>query len=239
VHSATLDSGDETPPCGLAGLRGAGCGWACRRQARGRLAVRRALAVTADGEPLFTSFQSLERPGALRRVGAGRAADAGARVIVKEAVAAWPRWGRLPGAHRVAGSRQAGTTTTRWRSRQLAQLGLACAVGRGGPRAGGEQRLGRRSHAARAVAAELADLAGRRPTGLPLRPPLDLISPLPRGDLGDVHRLLKSAAGSASVGYGHRRAFRRDAVGSPQVLDLGELGPRTSRRWAARANLVS
>ena len=51
-------------------------------------AVRRALAVTVDGEPLFTSFQStwnVLEPSAGAAL--AEAAAAGARVIVKEAVA--------------------------------------------------------------------------------------------------------------------------------------------------------
>jgi aryl-alcohol dehydrogenase-like predicted oxidoreductase len=92
VHSATLDTGaldDVELHRAMADLREhgirVGISTSGPRQAE---AVRRALEVTVDGEPLFTSFQStwnvLEPSvgGAL-----AEAADAGARVIVKEALA--------------------------------------------------------------------------------------------------------------------------------------------------------
>ncbi|MFC4944372.1 aldo/keto reductase [Pseudonocardia sp. GCM10023141] len=92
VHSATLDTGvldDTALHCALAGLRDrgvrVGISTSGPRQAD---AVRRAIAVTVDGAPLFTSVQStwnVLEPS----VGSAlaEAAAAGARVIVKEPVA--------------------------------------------------------------------------------------------------------------------------------------------------------
>ncbi|WP_345382400.1 aldo/keto reductase [Pseudonocardia yuanmonensis] len=92
VHSATLDTGaldDAELHRAMADLREhgirVGISTSGPRQAE---AVRRALEVTVDGESLFTSFQStwniLEPSVGPALV---EAADAGARVIVKEAVA--------------------------------------------------------------------------------------------------------------------------------------------------------
>jgi len=110
VHSATVDSGvldDAAVHRALAGLRErgvrVGVSTSGPRQAD---AVRRALAVTVDGEPLFTSFQSTWN---VLETSAGpalaEAAAAGAWVIVKEAVANGrlaPGGADSPGAHRVA-----------------------------------------------------------------------------------------------------------------------------------------
>jgi len=110
VHSATLGTGvldDAAVHRALAGLREhgvrVGVSTSGPQQAD---AVRRALAVTVDGEPLFTSVQStwnVLEPSAGPAL--AEAAAAGARVIVKEAVAN----GRLapggldsPAGHRVA-----------------------------------------------------------------------------------------------------------------------------------------
>ena len=100
VHSATLDTGvldDAQLHRALAGLRDRGVrvGLSTSGPAQAE-AVRKALTVRVDGEPLFTSVQStwnvLETSAGPALV---EAADAGARVIVKEAVAN----GRLtPGA---------------------------------------------------------------------------------------------------------------------------------------------
>ncbi len=92
VHSATLDTGvfaDAALHRALAGLRDRGVrvGVSTSGPAQAE-AVRRALAVRVDGAPLFTSIQSTWNP---LEPSAGpalaEAADAGARVIVKEAVA--------------------------------------------------------------------------------------------------------------------------------------------------------
>ena len=62
MHSATLDSGvldDAAVHRALAGLRAQGVRVGMSTSGPGQAdAVRRALAVTVDGEPLFTSFQS-------------------------------------------------------------------------------------------------------------------------------------------------------------------------------------
>ena len=92
VHSATLDSGvldDAAVHRALAGLRAQGVRVGISTSGPGQAdAVRRALEVTVDGEPLFTSFQStwnVLEPSAGPAL--AEAAAAGARVIVKEAVA--------------------------------------------------------------------------------------------------------------------------------------------------------
>ena len=108
VHSATLDSGvldDAAVHRALAGMRKrgvrVGVSTSGPRQAD---AVRRALAVTVDGEPLFTSFQTtwnVLEPSAGPAL--AEAAATGARVIVKEAVAN----GRLaPGGADSAGTQR-------------------------------------------------------------------------------------------------------------------------------------
>jgi aryl-alcohol dehydrogenase-like predicted oxidoreductase len=92
VHSATLDSGvldDASVHRALAGLRDRGIrvGLSTSGPRQGDT-VRRALEVTVDGERLFTSVQStwnVLEPSASRAL--AEAAAAGARVIVKEAVA--------------------------------------------------------------------------------------------------------------------------------------------------------
>ena len=110
VHSATLESGvldDAAVHRALAGLRAQGVrvGISTSGPAQAE-AVRRALEVAVDGEPLFTSFQStwnVLEPSAGPALAA--AAAAGARVIVKEAVANGrlaPGGADTPGAHRVA-----------------------------------------------------------------------------------------------------------------------------------------
>ena len=92
VHSATLDTGvldDAELHRSLADLREhgirVGISTSGPRQSE---AVRRGLEVTVDGEPLFTSFQAtwnVLEPSVGPAL--AEAADAGARVIVKEAVA--------------------------------------------------------------------------------------------------------------------------------------------------------
>ena len=110
VHSATLESGvldDAAVHRALAGLRAQGVrvGISTSGPAQAE-AVRRALEVAVDGEPLFTSFQStwnVLEPSAGPALAA--AAAAGARVIVKEAVANGrlaPGGADTPGAHRMA-----------------------------------------------------------------------------------------------------------------------------------------
>ncbi|GEC21325.1 aldo/keto reductase [Pseudonocardia hydrocarbonoxydans] len=111
VHSATLDTGvlDDTPLHGaLARLRDGGVRVGASTSGPDQAAaVRRALAVRVGGEPLFTSIQStwnVLEPSVGPAL--AEAAAAGARVIVKEAVAN----GRLapggvdgtPGARRAA-----------------------------------------------------------------------------------------------------------------------------------------
>ncbi|MEQ3552090.1 aldo/keto reductase [Pseudonocardia nematodicida] len=92
VHSATVDTGvldDARVHRAMAHLRDEGIrvGISTSGPAQGD-AVRRALEVRVDGEPLFTSFQSTWNP---LEPSAGpalaEAADAGARVIVKEVFA--------------------------------------------------------------------------------------------------------------------------------------------------------
>ena len=92
VHSATLDTGvldDAELHRALAGLRDTGVRVGVSTSGPEQAAaVRRALSVTVDGQPLFTSVQATWNPlepsvgGAL-----AEAAAAGVRVIVKEAVA--------------------------------------------------------------------------------------------------------------------------------------------------------
>jgi aryl-alcohol dehydrogenase-like predicted oxidoreductase len=109
VHSATLDSGvldDAAVHRALAGLRARGVRVGISTSGPAQAdAVRRALTVTVDGEPLFTSFQStwnVLEPSVGPAL--AQAAAAGARVIVKEAVAN----GRLaPGGADSAGARRA------------------------------------------------------------------------------------------------------------------------------------
>jgi aryl-alcohol dehydrogenase-like predicted oxidoreductase len=92
VHSATLETGALTDPVlhrALAGLRDQGVriGISTSGPAQGE-AVLRGLEVIVDGSPLFTSFQStwnLLEPSVAPAL--AEAAGAGARVIVKEAVA--------------------------------------------------------------------------------------------------------------------------------------------------------
>jgi aryl-alcohol dehydrogenase-like predicted oxidoreductase len=92
VHSATVDTGvldDAELHRALAGLRDRGVRVGVSTSGPAQAdAVRRALEVQVDGRPLFTSVQSTWN---LLEQSAGpalaEAADAGARVIVKEAVA--------------------------------------------------------------------------------------------------------------------------------------------------------
>jgi aryl-alcohol dehydrogenase-like predicted oxidoreductase len=92
VHSATLDSGvldDAAVHRALAGLRDRGVRVGISTSGPHQAdAVRKALTVTVDGAPLFTSFQStwnVLEPSAAPAL--AKAADAGAYVIVKESVA--------------------------------------------------------------------------------------------------------------------------------------------------------
>jgi aryl-alcohol dehydrogenase-like predicted oxidoreductase len=110
VHSATLDTGvldDVALHRALAGLRERGVRVGVSTSGPGQAdAVRRALAVAVDGEPLFTSFQStwnVLEPSVGPAL--AEAAAAGARVIVKEAVANGrlaPGGADSPGARRAA-----------------------------------------------------------------------------------------------------------------------------------------
>jgi aryl-alcohol dehydrogenase-like predicted oxidoreductase len=92
VHSATVDTGvldDAELHRMLAGLRDSGVRIGVSTSGPEQAtAVRRALAVTVDGRPLFTSVQATWN---LLETSVGEAlaeaADTGARVIVKEAVA--------------------------------------------------------------------------------------------------------------------------------------------------------
>ena len=122
VHSATLDSGvldDGAVHCALAGLRAQGVRVGISTSGPGQAeAVRRALEVTVDGEPLFTSLQStwnVLEPSAGPAL--AEAAAAGARVIVKEAVANGrlaPDGADTPGAQRAAAlADDLGTTVDR------------------------------------------------------------------------------------------------------------------------------
>ena len=122
VHSATPATGvldDSAVHRALAGLRADGVRVGISTSGPGQAeAVRRALAVTIDGEPLFTSFQStwnVLEPSAGPAL--AEAAAAGARVIVKEAVANGrlaPGGADTPGAHRAAAlADDLGTTVDR------------------------------------------------------------------------------------------------------------------------------
>ena len=122
VHSATLDSGvldDTAVHRALAGLRADGVRVGISTSGPGQAdAVRRALEVTVDGERLFTSFQStwnVLEPSAGPAL--AEAAAAGARVIVKEAVANGrlaPGGADTPGAQRAAAlADDLGTTVDR------------------------------------------------------------------------------------------------------------------------------
>lgn len=110
VHSATLDTGvlDDTALHGaLAELRDRGVRVGISTSGPGQAeAVRRALAVRVGGRPLFTSFQSTWNPlEPTAGTALAEAADAGARVIVKEAVANGrlaPGGADSPGARRAA-----------------------------------------------------------------------------------------------------------------------------------------
>jgi len=110
VHSATLDTGvldDAELHAALARLRDGGVrvGISTSGPRQGD-AVRRALEVSVDGEPLFTSFQSTWNPlEPSAEPALADAAAAGARVIVKEAVANGrlaPGGADSPGARRAA-----------------------------------------------------------------------------------------------------------------------------------------
>jgi len=123
VHSATLDTGvlaDTRLHRALAGLRDSGVRVGVSTSGPGQAdTVRRALDVTVDGVPLFTSVQTtwnLLEPSAGPAL--AEAANRGARVIVKEAVAN----GRLvpgsddpaPGVAKAAGlAAELGTTLDR------------------------------------------------------------------------------------------------------------------------------
>ncbi|MBW0101196.1 aldo/keto reductase [Pseudonocardia sp. KRD291] len=92
VHSATLETGvldDAGVHRAMAGLRERGIRLGISTSGpRQPETIRRALDVRVDGEPLFTSFQStwnLLEPSAGPAL--AEAADAGARVIIKEAFA--------------------------------------------------------------------------------------------------------------------------------------------------------
>ena len=92
VHSATLETGvldDAELHRALAALRDSGVRVGVSTSGPEQAAaVRRALAVTVDGTPLFTSIQSTWNLLETSVAGAlAEAAAAGARVIVKEAVA--------------------------------------------------------------------------------------------------------------------------------------------------------
>jgi aryl-alcohol dehydrogenase-like predicted oxidoreductase len=110
VHSATLDTGvldDAALHRALAGLRERGVRVGVSTSGPRQVeAVRRALEVAVDGEPLFTSVQStwnVLEPSVGPAL--AEAAAAGAHVIVKEAVANGrlaPRCADSPGARRVA-----------------------------------------------------------------------------------------------------------------------------------------
>jgi len=120
VHSATLETGvlaDGPLHRALAELRGEGVQVGISTSGPAQAdAIRRALDVVVDGEPLFTSIQStwnLLEPSAAGAL--AEAAASGARVIVKEAVAN----GRLaPGGD--DGSGNAGRA-----SRVAAELGVS------------------------------------------------------------------------------------------------------------------
>lgn len=108
VHSATLETGvldDARLHRSLAGLRERGVAVGISTSGpQQATAVRRALEVSVDGQPLFTSIQStwnvLETSVA---PALAEAVDAGARVLVKEGVAN----GRLaPGGQDSAGARR-------------------------------------------------------------------------------------------------------------------------------------
>jgi aryl-alcohol dehydrogenase-like predicted oxidoreductase len=108
VHSATLDTGvlaDSALHRELAALRERGIRVGISTSGPHQAgAVRAALTVEVDGEPLFTAFQVTWNP-LEPSVGeaAGEAADAGAQVVVKEAVAN----GRLaPGGADSAGAQR-------------------------------------------------------------------------------------------------------------------------------------
>jgi aryl-alcohol dehydrogenase-like predicted oxidoreductase len=110
VHSATLETGvldDAELHRALAALRESGVRVGVSTSGPDQAAaVRRALAVSVDGTPLFTSIQSTWNLLETSVAGAlAEAAAAGARVIVKEAVANGrlaPDGADTPGAHRAA-----------------------------------------------------------------------------------------------------------------------------------------
>jgi aryl-alcohol dehydrogenase-like predicted oxidoreductase len=110
VHSATLETGvldDAELHRALAALRESGVRVGVSTSGPDQAAaVRRALAVSVDGTPLFTSIQSTWNLLETSVAGAlAEAAAAGARVIVKEAVANGrlaPGGADSPGARRVA-----------------------------------------------------------------------------------------------------------------------------------------
>ena len=129
VHSATLDTGVLTDPIvhrAMAGLRATGVRIGISTSGPEQTgAIRTALDVVVDGEPLFTSFQStwnLLEPSAGGAL--ADAAAAGARVIVKEAVAN----GRLaPGGQDGPGPRKAAALAERL-GVPVDQLAIAAAL---------------------------------------------------------------------------------------------------------------
>jgi aryl-alcohol dehydrogenase-like predicted oxidoreductase len=134
IHSATLDTGALTDPrlhAALARLRDGGVRIGISTSGPQQAdAVRRALEVEVGGAPLFTSFQSTWNP---LEPSAGpalaEAADAGARVIVKEAVAN----GRLaPGstdpAHAVVAAGAVAARVAEGLGASLDQVAIAAAL---------------------------------------------------------------------------------------------------------------
>jgi len=129
VHSATLDTGvleDVELHRELAGLRAAGVRVGVSTSGPDQAtAVRRALAVRIDGQPLFTSFQSTWNVLETSVADAlAEAHAAGARVIVKEAVAN----GRLASPRADDAAAQRATTIAGDLSIGLDQLAIAAAL---------------------------------------------------------------------------------------------------------------
>ncbi|MET0190727.1 MAG: aldo/keto reductase [Pseudonocardia sediminis] len=132
VHSATLETGvldDAAVHRAMAGLRERGIRLGISTSGpRQPEAIRRALDVRVDGEPLFTSFQStwnVLEPSAGPAL--AEAADSGARVIVKEAFAN----GRLaPGGEDGTAAARAAAELARRLDVPLDRLAVAAALTR-------------------------------------------------------------------------------------------------------------
>ena len=253
VHSATLETGvldDAAVHRALAGLRAQGVRVGISTSGPAQAdAVRRALEVTVDGEPLFTSFQStwnVLEPSAGPAL--AEAAAGGARVIVKEAVANGrlaPGGADTPGARRAAelaaragraggpaGDRRgagaavgvAGAVRARWTRRQVASNAAAAELDRARASPGRARRRSPRT---------------RPPTGPPA-PPAPGPDPDARRSQPQRDRSSPRAPGCTTARVGTQKAVRCHDAGAPssgatsEVRLAGETYGPASRLFIGR-----